>query len=110
MNQQIAIRFEDLDLATAGVKAQQLREFILDAAPETSVSFVKDDPTTQDFGATLVLVFGTPAAIAVAKGIAAYLSRDRASIEISADGRVVAKGVRGEDAAAIAKAIAEAKH
>ena len=54
--------------------------------PEVSVSLTKDDATNQDFGATLILVLGTPAILAVANGIASYIARDRAKIVISKNG------------------------
>jgi hypothetical protein len=108
-NQTVRIRFEGISLAEANVKAARLREEILNSSDDVSVMLEKDDPLNQDFGATLVLVLGTPAAIAVARGIASYLQRDHASITIEADGTVVAKGVSGDDAARIAEAVSRKK-
>jgi hypothetical protein len=99
--QQFEIRLEEDE---AGIKAKKLRQELLDVSPDVSVSLAKDDPANQDFGGTLVLVLGTPAVIAVANGIAAYLKRDRAKIRISKGGEVVAEGISGEDAARIAEA------
>lgn len=106
----VKIRFEDLPLAQAGVKAAQLEQAVRDASPGLETTIERADPANQDFGATLVLILGTPAAVAlareIARGIANYLSRDHSTITIEADGRVVATGVSGNDAARIAEAFA----
>jgi hypothetical protein len=102
----ITIRFQDVSLDVASQKARALRMDLLDTSPGIKVDIKKDDPTNQDFGATLVVVLGTPAVLAIAKGIANYLSRDRAKITIEANGKVVvAEGISGDDAARIAEAI-----
>jgi hypothetical protein len=103
--QQFEIRFEGLTADEAGIKAKKLRQELLAFSPELSVALAKDDHTNQDFGATLVLMLGTPAVIAVAHGIAAYLKRDRARITITKDGEVIAVNVSGEDAAKIVEAV-----
>src|SRR5262245_47666762 len=101
--QQFEIRFEGLTADDAGIKAKKLRQELLAVSPEVSVTLAKDDHSNMDFGGTLVLVLSTPAIIAVAKGIAAFLKRDRASIIITKDGEVVAVNISGEDAAQIAE-------
>lgn len=103
------IRFENLSVAEAGTKAAQLRESLLREGVEVTAKLEKSDSTTQDFGTTLVLILGAPAAVAIAKGIANYLSRDRGGITIEADGKVVATGLTGKDAAKIAEAFAKKK-
>jgi hypothetical protein len=105
----LAIRFENLSLAEAGSKVARLRNDLLDASSEIEVDVEKEDPTTQDPGTILVLVLGTPAILAIAKGIADFLRRERASIVIESDGKVVAKGIRGEDASRIAEVILQRK-
>jgi hypothetical protein len=99
------IRFENVSLAEGGIKASRLREKLLDTSQDVQAEIEKDDPSTQDFGATLVLVLGAPAMVAIAKGIADYLRRDRGSISIEADGKIIAQGISGEDAARIAEAM-----
>jgi hypothetical protein len=106
--QTFQIRFEGVSAHEAGTKARGLRQELLNASPDVSVSLAKDDPTNQDFGGTLVLLLGTPAVLAVANGIAAFLQRGRAKITISKSGAVVAENVTGEDAARIAEAFAAA--
>lgn len=105
--QTFTIRFEDISLDEAGKKAIALRRDLLDASPDVRVEIEKDDPSNQDFGATLILVLGTPAILAIAKGIANYLSRDRAKITIEANGKIIAEGVSGDDAARIAEAMSQ---
>lgn len=106
--QQFEIRFEDLPVAEAGTKAARLRRELLDVSPEVTVNIVKDDPENQDFGATLILLLGTPAIIAVANGVASYLARNRGKITITKDGTVVAENISGDDAARIAEAFSKA--
>ena len=81
----------------------------MDVAPDVDVTLTKDDATNQDFGATLVLVLGTPAVLALANGIASYLKRDRGQITIFADGKVVADKISGNDAARIAEVFSKVK-
>ena len=107
--QTIKIRFEDVSLDEASQKAAALRMDLLDISPDVKINIEKDDPTNQDFGATLVLILGTPAVIMIARGIANYLSRDRGKISIEANGKVVAEGISGDDAARIAEAISRQK-
>jgi hypothetical protein len=107
--QQFEIRFEGLTNDEAGVKAKKLRQELLAVSPEVSVAVAKDDHSNMDFGGTLVLVLGTPAVIAVAQGIAAFLKRDRASIIITKDGEVVAANISGEDAARIAEVFSKSR-
>ena len=102
----LRIRFEDLELSEAGSKAEILRQDLLAASEDVTVSIEKDDPSTMDFGATLVLVLGTPAVLAVAKGMADYLRRERGKITIATEeGIVIASGISGADAARIAEAL-----
>lgn len=66
---------------------------------------MKQTRDTQDFGTTLALVLRTPAVIAVARGLAAYLARTGTTVRIKKDGEVVLKNVRGDDAAKIVAAL-----
>jgi hypothetical protein len=103
--QKLIIRFEDETVASANQKASELRYQVLDASPDVSTEIVKDDNSNQDFGATLVLIFGTPVAIAIAKGIADYIKRTGTTITIEdGNGKVIAKNVNSADVARIAQA------
>jgi len=104
--EQLEIRFEDVSLRDADLKIAELQRELKQSSADVSVEIKKDDQTTQDFGATLVLVLGTPAILAVAKGIASYLARHRGTISISKNGEVVATGISSDDAARIAEAFA----
>jgi hypothetical protein len=53
----------------------------------------KEDPSTQDIGTTLVMVFGSGAAVAIAEGIRAYLAKRGSQIKITtAAGEIIATG------------------
>jgi hypothetical protein len=103
--QQFVIRFQDTSLAEANVLAESLRDAILDSHPDVSVKTQRDDPSLQDFGATLVLLLGAPAVVVVAKGIEQWLKRHQsASVRIEGpDGIIVAENVTGNQAVELAK-------
>ena len=89
-NEKYIIRFEGISVMEANKYAAELREIILDSHPDVEVEHRRDDPRTQDFGATLVLVLGTGAAIQVANGIKNWLTK-RSSSTIS-----IEKNEKGE--------------
>jgi hypothetical protein len=73
---ELIISFEDLKGHAAGLATEELRQAILYLGEaDVDVATRKEREGTQDFGATLVLVFGTPVAIALARGISAWLRR-----------------------------------
>jgi len=82
----LEVRFPGLELGEAGRAAQQLRDAILDDVPGATVNLEKDDPTNQDFGATLIAVLGTQAVLVLAKGIASWVMRRGTSVEVTIDG------------------------
>ena len=87
------LHFEDVSNADQATAAESLRNALLDASPDVKVDVHKADATTMDFGATLVLVLGTPAILAVAKGISSFLARERpGELVIKRSGVVVFKG------------------
>ena len=88
----IELRFPELSTADANALAEELRRDLRELVPGLDVERVKDDPTTQDFGATLILILGTQSVIAIARGIEAFLARRRAKLEIASDGTVVFRG------------------
>jgi len=103
----IEIYFEDATLAERGIKASNLRDHILENFSDVKIDIKKEDPTTQDLGTILVLILGAPAVVAIARGIADYLRRDRGKITITKDGTVVAEGLSGDDAARITEAMSK---
>lgn len=64
------------------------------------INFLKRDQTSQDMGATLIAVLGTGAALAVAKGIQAWISRwHSASITIKDDkGTIIIENITSGNA------------
>lgn len=106
---QFTLRFQDVSSAQAGEKIKVLRDEVLDASKDIKGEIRKDDPSTQDFGATLVLVLGAPAVVVLAKAVKEYLGRDRAgTLIIEENGKVIFRGNSG-DAAKIASAFAKGK-
>ena len=104
------ISFEGLSSANANASAEELREYLLDRCPDAAIERQRSDPNAQDFGSVLAIIVGTPAAFAIAKGIADWLRKRptaRLTIKKELDGttEVIAEGVTSEDAAKIASAL-----
>lgn len=76
------IAFADVDKGTANEFAGELAEFLTDELPGASVTRQRDDPLTQDFGATLAVILGSAAVTALAKGIAAWLARRHEAVVV----------------------------
>lgn len=74
---EVAIRLEDISLGEANIIIEDLCERLRGAIPNTTIRRRRDDPTTQDFGATAVLILGAPAIVAVAEGIRTWMRRWR---------------------------------
>jgi hypothetical protein len=109
-DQTFMISFEDESVADSGQKVVQLRDTLLDLTPDVSAEIVKENQSTQDFGATLVLVLGAPAVVVIAKGITDYLSRTGATLTIQdRNGKVIAKNIKSTDAARIVEAFSQKK-
>ena len=96
--QHLRIKFDGLTLAEANKAAAELQQMVADAVArageEVGSSLERDGTGTQDFGATLVLVVGTPAAVAVVRAVHAYIAKrgNRVVIETADGARVVATG------------------
>lgn len=99
----IVISFPDTDMATANELAGDLEESLAEDAPDLSVTRLREDPRTQDFGATLVLILGSTAVTALAKGIASWLARRQdAQLRLkrtTPDGQVQEITVKGQPSA-----------
>lgn len=109
---ELLIRFDNTSQAQANQYASELQEDLLDLYLEdVSIEVVKEAEGTMDFGTTLAVVLGTPAVIALAKGIQVWLSkRPAAEIRIvkkKPDGEIVEIIVVAEDSQNLSK-IAEA--
>src|SRR5260370_26045532 len=92
------ISFKDVSGQIASRYAAELKKTLLDATPDIEVDQRRANARTQDFGSTLVLVLGTPAALAVATAIGDWLKmRYIASIDIEKDGHVHAENITSKD-------------
>jgi hypothetical protein len=89
------IRFDEISEADANRYAIELRNMILDASPDVEVERRRDNPSTLDFGATLVLILGTPTATAITSAIAQaignWLLRHRGDITIERENGKITK-------------------
>jgi hypothetical protein len=105
----LTIRLEGLTVNEANKASRDLEKVLSPfVGPNGSVEIVRTDSARQDMGATLILVLGTPAAIAIAKGIHDYIAKrgNRVVIE-TAEGMVLATGdaTKNIDIAKTAEAI-----
>jgi hypothetical protein len=98
------VTFDGVSSADANRYADELRNILLDATPDITVQRRRDDPRTQDFGATLVLILGTPAVAAVATAIGNWLKlRNSASLSLTtADKRIEIRNITSKNAAELA--------
>ena len=104
------IAFSDISIAQGNKYADGLADILRDIDSTITAEIVRTNPSTQDMGATLVLLLGTASATAVAKGVATWLARQgSARIEISQNGNVLASGLESRDAARIAEVFARQK-
>lgn len=106
---EITIKFKNPDEREAGVYAKELQEYLKDEINGLQIDLRKDNPDTQDFGATLVLVLGTPVLIALANGIADYFRKrpnSQLDIECGPGKKVSFKG-SSDDAAKISESLKE---
>ncbi|MEO7734153.1 MAG: CHAT domain-containing protein [Kofleriaceae bacterium] len=108
----VRITFEGVTCAEANRLVQALREDLIERVGSDLVASIdKENPDSQDGGSTLVLLFGSSAAVAIAQGIRAYLTRrgddrDRITIKTSDGTEILATGeaARTLDAAALVRA------
>ena len=110
------ISFNGLSSAEANIAASSLREALMDLGLSgVSVRVERQSTTSMDSGTALALVLGAPAAVAVARGIANWLTRegDRAGEVIinTRAGSVLVRGPASKtaDVAAIVAALTGAK-
>ena len=106
MDQQTYIvTFEGVSPADAQRYAEELQQALLDATPDITVQRRRENPLTQDFGATLILSIAAPAVVAVVKAVGDWLMR-RMSASLTwktADGELVVQGISSKNAAELAQ-------
>lgn len=109
------IEFPGVQPSEANKYASELQEWLLDINPEVQIKREREEPLTQDFGSTLVLILGTEAAVAIAHGIADWLrKRHNASITVwykGPDGEwfVVAGGIDSKNTVKLGESFAPKK-
>ncbi len=106
MDQQTYIvTFEGIPPAEAHRYAEELRNALLDATPDLTVQRRRENPLTQDFGATLVLILGTPAVVAVVTAVGNWLKlRNSASLTWkTADGHIIVQNITSKNATELAQ-------
>jgi hypothetical protein len=83
MNQSTyVIEFENISKKEANRYAGELRDILLATNSGIEVKQKRSDLESQDFGATLVLVLGTPAVVAIVEAISEWMIR-RNSVELT---------------------------
>ena len=105
------ITFDGVSTADANIYAEELRDVLLDTTPEITVQRRRDNPLTQDFGATLVLILGAPSVVAVVKAIGDWLRlRTSASLTIETpDKHIVVQHITNRDAAQLVERLLSQK-
>lgn len=103
--QTYTITFDSVSAADANRYASELRNILLDATPDIEVERKREDPRTQDFGATLLLILATPAVPALIKAIEDWLAlRHKIGITIkTAEGEVIVTNLTSKDAMRLAE-------
>ena len=104
--QNYLIAFENVSPADANRYADELSNALLDASADIDVQRRRDNPHAQDFGTTLVLLLGTPAAVALAKTITTVIGnwlqlRQGQGVSVTvkiADRQISIKNMTGEQA------------
>lgn len=97
--EEIVLRLPEAGDAQGGRAIQGLARFLEGSVPTVTSRFARSNADAQDLGTTLVLIAGTPAALALAKGIAAWLVKaGKPAIEITSGNTkvVVEKGLSEE--------------
>jgi hypothetical protein len=102
---EILISFPEVSPAQANQYAAELQDMLRQASTDVSVERIRSDPETQDFGATLAVILGTPAAIALATAVKRWLARRGTKLLVKTPaGEVLAENLDSKDAAEIAAA------
>jgi hypothetical protein len=113
-DREVVVRFMDVSTAQGNQLAQELKSVLEESAVVRGASdFMRIEVTkerleTQDFGATLVVILGTPAAIVLAKGIYDFISKYGNRVVVTTkDGSILATGdaARNIDVAKATKAL-----
>jgi hypothetical protein len=106
--QEFRIDFPHASVADANRFCEDLRAQLLDADDSIRIERLRRDSSTMDFGATLAVVLGAPATVALAKALISWAQRNnRANLRVvTKDGVLVAENLQSKDAAAVVRALA----
>lgn len=111
-DQELVLSFDGVSVADGNRFAAELAEVLRDADEPLEATQTRDDPNAQDFGATLVLVLGSGAVIALAKGVSKWLATKpdgSVTIRDRRDGTIIVKGLTSRDARAVIEKELEAR-
>jgi membrane-associated two-gene conflict system component 1 (EACC1) len=109
MDERFEINVQGSDPANSQVLATELASALRLISPMVQVERIKDSDQTMDLGAVVGVVVASGAAAALARGVAAWLSkRQGAEISVSKDGIIQARGLNSTDAVRVAQIIAGA--
>jgi hypothetical protein len=94
------IRFSHGSLRDQNISASELGKILTSVQGVTEVVQHKEQPGTMDFGASLAVVLGTGASVALAKGIADWLRGHRKAMItiVNESGKIVVENVTGAEA------------
>jgi hypothetical protein len=104
---EFVIRFEGVSVRDANYLAKDLEtELKRTGIP---ISRQREDATSQDFGGTLVMVLGAPAAVAAARALHAWAVRKNATSLRIEDGerKLIAVNIESKDAADLVEAFSK---
>jgi hypothetical protein len=104
--------------AEANRLTTELEQWLKGRIDDIELSRVKDDSESQDAGTVLVAVLAAPAMVEfakgpmleLAKGVADWLRKRRATVTIGADGSVTTENVRADDVERIIIGTLQAQH
>jgi hypothetical protein len=105
------IEIEGTSPADANRYAEELRDILRGATSEVKVEQRRADAEAQDFGATLVLILGTPVAIVLASAFRDWLNR-RDSVRLhfkTPEGEILLENISAKDARKILELFEAAK-
>lgn len=107
---EILISFPEVSPAQANRYAAELQDMLKQASSDVSVERIRSDPEAMDFGATLAVILGTPAAIALATAVKRWLARHGTKLIVKTkNGEVLAENLDSKDVAAIAAAFTQSE-
>lgn len=98
------LSFDEASADDASYFAEELRDQLLDVLPGTTVTRIRDDQHTQDFGSILQIILSASSVIALASALGNWLILHRkASITVKRNGELVAKNITSQDVVRLAE-------